>query len=114
MAKVVKVAFDKSSLKRKLKRSVCLVSFNKLSTGKPRNMRCTLKEEEIPSKLMPKGTGTREPNGIIRVFDTQKQGWRSFHVDSINSFDVMETATPVAARKAARKPTPARKVSGRK
>jgi len=97
--KVVKMAFDKSSLKRKLKRGTFRVNFKKVTDGTIRVMDCTLNEDNIPAKLQPSGNGTREPVGIIRVFDTQKKGWRSFHVDSIKTFNPVEAVAASARPK---------------
>lgn len=87
MAKKVKVVYEKSALKRKLKSGKCHIIFNKITTGDVREMIGTLNEDEIPAKNLPKGTGTREPVGVIRVFDTQKKAWRSFHVSEVREFN---------------------------
>jgi hypothetical protein len=96
--KVVKLAFDKTSLKRKLKRGIYRVNFKKVTDGTNRIMDCTLDTNNIPAKLQPTGNGTREPIGVIRVFDTQKKGWRSFHVDSIKSFNPVVETVAASAR----------------
>lgn len=59
--------------------------------GTEREMQCTLVESRIPADKQPKSeTTVSEAAGqghgsAIRVFDTEKQEWRSFRWDSIKS-----------------------------
>jgi hypothetical protein len=57
--------------------------------GADRTMRCTLVESSIPSDKVPKGTGRETAATNQRVFDLDKQEWRSFKWDSVTqvSFD---------------------------
>lgn len=50
-----------------------------------RTMRCTT--NSVPAKFRPK-EDTPEPADIKRVFDLDKQGWRSFRIDSVMSLMV--------------------------
>ena len=61
-----------------------LVTFVK-SDGTERTMRCTTSEDIIPSDLLPKETGRATSDETCRVFDTEKQQWRSFRWDSITA-----------------------------
>lgn len=60
------------------------------SDGTDREMHCTLTESAIPSDKIPKGTGREAPNGTQRVFDLDKQEWRSFKWEAVKSihFDI--------------------------
>lgn len=75
-----------------LKSGLC-VTFTK-KDGSERNMQCTLTESKIPADKRPKGTNESETastvGSAVRVFDTEKQEWRSFRWDSVTkvSFDL--------------------------
>lgn len=53
------------------------------SDGAEREMRCTLIESNIPTDKTPKGTGREAPTTTQRVFDLDKQEWRSFKWDAV-------------------------------
>jgi hypothetical protein len=66
------------------------VTFTK-KDGTNRDMRCTLCEGRIPTDKQPKTEGSGKDSGsAVRVFDTEKQEWRSFRWDSVTkvSFDL--------------------------
>lgn len=73
-------------MKRSLRNGKCRVVFGSSGKGKDRHMICTLNEELIPVRKRPKGTGSDEPAGVVRVFDTIIKDWRSFQVDSVKEF----------------------------
>ena len=60
------------------------VTFTK-KDGTVRDMRCTLCEGRIPADKQPKteGSTTQDSGSAVRVFDTEKQEWRSFRWDSV-------------------------------
>jgi hypothetical protein len=60
------------------------VTFTK-KDGTVRDMRCTLCEGRIPADKQPKteGSNTTDSGSAVRVFDTEKQEWRSFRWDSV-------------------------------
>ena len=62
------------------------VTFTK-KDGSERKMQCTLIENKIPTDKRPKGTNESEntstTGSAVRVFDTEKQEWRSFRWDSV-------------------------------
>jgi hypothetical protein len=60
------------------------VSFTK-KDGTERRMRCTLKMKEIPADKRPTGEGRPYTDQQVRVFDLDKQEWRSFTLESIIS-----------------------------
>lgn len=56
------------------------------ANAEARIMQCTVKEALIPTEFQPKGEKTLKANvDTIRVFDTEKNGWRSFRVDSVTN-----------------------------
>lgn len=68
------------------------ITFTK-KDGSDREMRCTLIEERIPTDKRPKESqNTSNSGSALRVFDTEKQEWRSFRWDSIKqvTFDIGE------------------------
>jgi hypothetical protein len=68
----------------------CEVIFIKQSTGESRHMICTLREGVIPQATKTdtlSQTKVRTLNNeVIAAWDVEKQGWRSFRVDSVISF----------------------------
>jgi hypothetical protein len=60
------------------------VSFTK-KDGTDRDMLCTLIESKIPEDMKPKTEGTKASDSTLRVFDLEKQGWRSFQWDTIKT-----------------------------
>jgi hypothetical protein len=70
------------------------VKFTK-KDGSDRTMLCTLNEQKIPFDKLPKLKETTEETpavasivDAVRVFDIEKQEWRSFRFDSIKSVKV--------------------------
>lgn len=75
-----------STLKTLLAAYVMEVEFTK-QNGENRVMVCTTKNDKIPEEMQPKGESKVPVNEeVIRVFDIESQGWRSFRVDSIKKF----------------------------
>ena len=77
----------KSALKVDLSRGIVSVTFTK-ANGEERVMRCTVNEFEIPIEKLPKGTGSSHTDEVQRVFDVDKQEWRSFRWDAVTNFEV--------------------------
>jgi len=63
----------------------CRVIFTKLN-GEQRDMCCTLNMDMIPEDKRPTNGSTEYSADTIRAFDLNKEGWRSFRVDSVISF----------------------------
>lgn len=66
------------------------ITFTK-KDGAERDMFCTLVEGRIPTEKHPKTESSGSSSGsAVRVFDTEKQEWRSFRWDSVKkvSFDL--------------------------
>jgi len=72
---------------KQLRESTCRVTFVK-QDGTERVMECTLVEGQIPAEMTPKSDGnvTKVNESVIKAFDVEKQGWRSFRVDSVKDF----------------------------
>jgi hypothetical protein len=69
-------------LRDETSKDVC-VTFTK-KDGTNRDMFCTLVESRIPTDKQPKTETTSKDSGsALRVFDTEKQEWRSFRWDSV-------------------------------
>jgi hypothetical protein len=68
----------------------CRVVFRKQSTGEEREMICTLREAAIPqatkSDALSQAKVRTLNEEVIAAWDVEKQGWRSFRVDSVISF----------------------------
>jgi hypothetical protein len=68
-------------------KNLCVVFTKK--DGTDREMFCTLSESRIPNDKQPKSqasdstTAGQGNDSAVRVFDTQKQEWRSFRWDSV-------------------------------
>ena len=55
--------------------------------GTERTMLCTL--TNIPAEHQPKNQDKEYSKEVLRVFDTENQGWRSFRLDSIISVQAL-------------------------
>lgn len=63
-----------------------VVTFTKVD-GTKRDMHCTLKDFFIPANKEAKSTKQIKENlDIIRVYDLESSGWRSFRIDSVTSY----------------------------
>ena len=82
--------FDKAELKENLSKCVAEVKFTK-ADGTLREMTCTL----IPSYIMTEETKTHVPrkssDEVLAVWDIEKNGWRSFRLDSITNINYIGT-----------------------
>lgn len=75
-----------------LKGGICKVTFTKVN-GETRVMRCTLNEAFIPAVQVPPTLDEQKEASersleVLRVFDVEAQGWRSFRIDSVSDFQV--------------------------
>lgn len=70
-----------------LSSNVCFVKFIK-KNGEERVMKCTKNLGMIPEEKHPHSNISYTPSQI-RVFDLEKNAWRSFLVDSVISFEVI-------------------------
>lgn len=69
------------------------VIFTKVD-GTERKMLCTKNKEIISERYTPEERKTereyKEPEGVARVFDLEKNDWRSFRYDSVKSYTILE------------------------
>lgn len=74
-----------------LENGIVRLSFIKVKDGQVRNMRATLKEDYIPR---PDGDpDKRKPlqdkKEVVRVYDLDLEAWRSFRVNTLQTFDTI-------------------------
>lgn len=64
------------------------VKFTK-KNGEQRQMTCTKHLQLIPEEFHPNGKGTKKENEeVAKVFDLEKQAWRSFRFDSVTFWSI--------------------------
>jgi len=81
------IMFTRDSIEEALKANVAEVRFTK-SDGTERIMKCTLREDLV-TVYQKKTDRVKEKNlDIVPVFDVEKNEWRSFRVDSVQSISV--------------------------
>lgn len=71
-----------SKIWEKLKTGELFVQFIK-KDGSERLMRCTLNLDKVPKDMHPKNKVEYDNSVTKRVFDLDKQAWRSFRYDSV-------------------------------
>jgi hypothetical protein len=77
----------KQQLVEYLRNYVCEVTFTK-KDGTERIMVCTLRQDkiEIPLNTKEQQEVVLRPNNVIRVFDLENNGWRSFDCTAVKRF----------------------------
>jgi hypothetical protein len=79
-----------SEYRSQLQDNICEVVFTK-KNGQPRTLIGTLRQDLIESNnLVPVGGGHPGPENQIRLIDLTIKEWRSFDVNSVISFKVIE------------------------
>ena len=79
--------FTKDKIEEALRANVAEVKFTK-SDGTERIMKCTLREDLIVPYVK-KTDRVKEANtDIVPVFDVEKNEWRSFKVDAVQSISL--------------------------
>lgn len=78
---------ERTQIVEALHQGICEVTFTK-ADGTERVMKCTLSKSMLPSDTRQPLTeeGSRSPN-IVNVWDTESNGWRSFAIDRVKSFN---------------------------
>lgn len=86
----MKSVLDEITLGNLLKDTVVTVKFTKQSDGSERTMICTKNLELIPREDYPvqNSMPSAVNEEIFKVYDMEKKAWRSFHKDSIISYEV--------------------------
>lgn len=66
----------------------CRVVFTKVN-GETRDMTCTLSEGSIPEAMQEKSDKPKRPANpeTLAVYDTNAEGWRSFRIANVTTFD---------------------------
>jgi|688.fasta_scaffold671953_2 hypothetical protein len=75
---------DKQQLNESLRSGVCNITFIK-KDGEHRAMRATKNLSLLPEDAIPKNTIVETEDSPVRVYDLEKNGWRSFKYDSLIS-----------------------------
>jgi len=79
--------YERDSILNDLRTKVIEVVFTKMN-GEERTLRCTLKPERLPAKYLEEAEGEktfhRENKEVIRAWDVQNNGWRSFRIDTVS------------------------------
>lgn len=73
-----------------LRAGIVRLSFVKVKDGEVRNMRATLNEKYIPEEQKPVGVcwvNKNETPETVKVYDLDVEGWRSFRINSLQTFD---------------------------
>ena len=63
------------------------IFFKKVSDGSIRKMKCTLSKEEVNESDRAKIITDMKTKKVIPIWDVEKNGWRSFRVDSLIRFE---------------------------
>lgn len=83
------INLDRASLLTELKKTAVVVTFEK-KNGEMRTMNCTRNLELAPHAPRPKEATPYDDNeDIIRVYDLNAEGWRSFIVDNVKSATIL-------------------------
>ena len=76
---------NEQTIKDALHNGVVVISFTK-ANGELREMRCTLRADMIPQTPVIEGKEPKKENPAVQaVWDIEKQAWRSFRFDSVNT-----------------------------
>lgn len=78
--------FNREDIVNKLKQGIVRVNFTK-KDGEVRDMKCTLVSSLIPQEMQPKGELNNITESVIRAYDVNATGWRSFVVANVNSVE---------------------------
>jgi|TARA_B110000259_G_scaffold125001_1_gene141507 hypothetical protein len=83
------IMFDRSEMMESLQNGLSEVTFNKIN-GDVRVMTCTLDDTIIPADFLPKTSAMLDavevPQTIIKTYDVNAEGWRSFRVENVTNF----------------------------
>ena len=77
--------FSKKQIIDIVTNGIAIISFIKKSTGELREMKCTKNMTLIPKDKIPNGSGRAVNENQVRVFDLEKNDWRSFDINTVQS-----------------------------
>ena len=77
---------NREDIVNRLKRGFVRVNFTK-KDGEVRDMKCTLVSSLIPQEMLPKGEPNNITESVIRAYDVDANGWRSFVVSNVNTVE---------------------------
>lgn len=80
--------YEYDSVVSQLREGIVKLSFIKVKDGQVRNMRATLNEKFIPDAQKPT-TEVKKNEETVRVYDLDVEGWRSFRLNSLQTFDLI-------------------------
>ena len=84
--------YEYDSVVSQLREGIVKLSFIKVKDGQVRNMRATLNEKFIPEEQKPVGVSWVDENKTpetVKVYDLDVEGWRSFRLNSLQTFDLI-------------------------
>lgn len=83
--------FSREEIVETLKNGICTVTFTKVN-GELREMPCTLKEGIVPvyERKTPVNESADKETNTLSVWCTDKNAWRSFHVNSVKYITINE------------------------
>ena len=77
---------NREDIVSKLKQGIVRVNFTK-KDGEVRDMKCTLVSSLIPQESQPKGELNKISESVIRAYDVDANGWRSFVISNVNTVE---------------------------
>lgn len=85
--------YQRDTVLKDLRGNVIEVHFTKVN-GETRAMRCTLIPELLPPKYLEEQAAEKEfhntNSDVIRAWDVQARGWRSFRIDSVAYMQIID------------------------
>lgn len=80
------IQLDRDSILKILASDVAAVTFTK-KDGTERVMRCTRDLKRAPHAPVPKNPNFEDSPDVIRAYDLEAEGWRSFIVSNVKSVE---------------------------
>lgn len=77
---------DRNEMINNLQEGVCEVIFTK-KNGETRTMLATLEADALPESTSETTRTTTVNEDVVKCYDVEADGWRSFRVDSVISFE---------------------------
>ena len=80
--------YNRDDVVNDLKGGIVRVTFTK-KNGDERVMECTLKTQYLPEITDSVGSNKEVNPDVVNVWDLEKDGWRSFRLDSVRAFEII-------------------------